>query len=130
MYLTESQNTVETYCKLYRDSVRPLTDIFESETSYILKLDMPGIDKDALEITLNNDSLAIYGKVLKESDASENKKRMESQEYHLSDYFRLFRLDHQVVDDKSIEAKLDNGVLTLTLPKSEKSKPRIIPIHS
>ena len=100
----------------------PPVDIYEDGSSYILKADMPGIAKEALEITLDNKELTIVGKVNR--DSAENPAYAE---YAVNDYKRSFIVSENI-DAAAITAALENGVLTLTLPKSEKAKPRQIAI--
>lgn len=100
----------------------PFVDIFETPDSYILDADMPGVSKENLEITLDNNTLTISGKV----DQTKGIK-FEYQEFELNNYKRSFVVNEDVSTGK-IEAKLENGVLNLVIPKSEKTKPRKIEI--
>ena len=101
----------------------PFVDISESTDSYILDADMPGVSKENLEITLDNNTLTIIGKVDVKNDA-----KFEYQEFELHNYKRSFVVNEDVNTGK-IEAKLENGVLNLIIPKSERTKPRKIEIQ-
>ncbi|HOO72465.1 MAG TPA: Hsp20/alpha crystallin family protein [Spirochaetota bacterium] len=102
----------------------PVTDIYETPDAYSLKMEMPGVNKEDVNITLENNELEVSGKVVKdESDA----RNLKYSEYELLDYYRKFRVGNDI-DRNSIKAELDNGILTLTLHKSEEVKPKKIQI--
>jgi len=96
-------------------------NIFETKDGYVLEAEMPGVNKQGLEITLENNELTLVGHRDNESFPGEPLFR----ERRLADYRRVFELD-PAIDTGKISAKMDQGVLTLTLPKSEKVKPRKI----
>ena len=98
----------------------PDVDILEDNDSLILKADMPGTDEDSVDITVENNVLTVTGEV-DESQHYEDKELL-YHEYHIGNYERSFRLNQDVDVDK-IEASVSDGVLTLTLPKTEKAKP-------
>ena len=102
----------------------PAGDIYETDHNYTLLLEMPGVVKEDLEVTLNNEELEINGKVTNEVPESKN---LRYAEYSLHNYRRKFRIG-QEIDRNSISANLENGVLTLTLAKTEAVKPRKIEI--
>jgi HSP20 family protein len=101
--------------------VAPEVNIFETKEGYVLEAEMPGVSKEGLEITLEGNELTIVGHRNNESTNGEALFR----ERRLSDYRRVFELD-PAIESGRISAKMDQGVLTLTLPKSEKVKPRKI----
>ena len=103
----------------------PAGDIFETEHNYTLRLEMPGVLKEDLDVTLNNEELEISGKVTNEVPEGKN---LRYAEYSLHNYRRKFRIG-QEIDRNSITANLENGVLTLTLAKTEAVKPRKIEIN-
>lgn len=103
----------------------PRVDISEKNNSYIIKADLPGMDKRDISITIEKGMLKIEG-VKKE----ENKKE-QGKYYHLERRYgrfsRSFILPDEVIAEK-IDAKINNGVLELTLPKSEKAMPKTIEV--
>jgi len=102
----------------------PAVDIFETGDEFLLKVEMPGVEKDGLVITLNNNELEINGKV----DANLlNEENAGYTEFRLNDYHRRFIVGDNI-NSSGITANLDNGVLTLKLPKSERIKPKRIEV--
>jgi HSP20 family protein len=101
----------------------PLANIFENKDGYVLEAEMPGVNKDGLEITVENNELIITGH---RSDAPMKAEAVYRESREL-DYRRVFDLD-PAIDTAKITAKVDNGVLRLTLPKAESVKPRKISV--
>ena len=103
--------------------ILPEVNIQETKDGYVLEAEMPGVNKDGLEITLDNNELTIVGRRSSETVAGEPLFRERSS----ADFRRVFELD-PAIDTGRIDAKVNQGVLTLTLPKSEKVKPRKITV--
>lgn len=103
--------------------VAPNVNIFETKDGYVLQAEMPGVSKDGLEITLEANEITITGRRAPETVAGEPLFR----ERHTADYRRVFELD-PAIDSAKISAKVEQGILTLTLPKSEQVKPRRITV--
>ena len=101
----------------------PQVSIFESKDGYLLEAEMPGVNKDGLEITLEGSEITIIGRRPNEAVTGEALMR----ERRLANYRRVFELD-PAIDSSKIAAKMEQGVLTLTLPKSEKVKTRRIEV--
>jgi HSP20 family protein len=106
-----------------RNYVSPEVDIFETPEGYILHAEMPGVPKEGLEVTLENNTLTFTGH--RKQDAV--KGTVLYRESRPADYRRVFELDPAVDVDK-IGAEMRQGVLRLTLPKAERVKPRRIEI--
>lgn len=104
----------------------PDVDIFESETEITLLADMPGVTSDNVTIDLNEGVLTLKGDVTPWENADETDVLVE---FEIGKYYRQFTLS-EIVDQEKIEAKLENGVLRLTLPKAEKAKPRKITVNA
>ena len=102
----------------------PLTDIYETDDAYELRLEMPGVEKENLNIVLDNNELEITGKVV---NKSENEGELRFSEYSLHDYYRKFKVGNGINRD-GISAGLENGILSLTLQKSEEVKPKKIEV--
>jgi HSP20 family protein len=87
-------------------------------------MEIPGVEKKDLDVHLENDVLRIEGRI--DVSKYEGLEPLYS-EYNVGHFARSFTLSNQI-DGKRIAAAVDNGVLTLTLPKAEESRPRRIPI--
>ena len=102
----------------------PVTDIFETADALKVILEMPGVDKDGIEVRVENDVLTIDGQV-------DFTKYQELQpvytEYNIGNYARSFELSSKI-DQERITADLRDGVITLVLPKAEKAKSRKIKV--
>ena len=103
----------------------PRMDMKESEDAYTVKLTMPGIDKDDIDISVSDGVLTVKGETREE--AVDEKSTYLVREHKHYSYFRSVRLPSEVVADKA-EAEYKNGVLKLTLPKAEEVKPKSIPV--
>jgi HSP20 family protein len=106
-----------------REYLSPEVNIFETSDGYVLEAEMPGVTKDGLKITLEGNEMTIIGRRMAETAPGDPLFR----ERTLTDYRRVFELD-PAIDTGKIAAKMDQGLLTLTLPKSEKVKPRRIKV--
>jgi len=103
--------------------VAPEVDIFETKDGYVLEAEMPGVNKEGLEITLENNELTIVGHRREQPLAGESLFR----ECSMADYRRVFELD-PAIDTAKVAARMEQGILVLTLPKSERVKPRKITV--
>ena len=102
----------------------PYADIYETDDALAVVMEMPGVEKKDLNVALENDVLRVDGQI----DFSKYKD-MEPvyAEYNIGHYARSFTLSNKVDQDK-ISANLEEGVLTLTLPKAKAAQPRKIAI--
>lgn len=93
----------------------PHADIEETDAAYVVTAEMPGIQKENIEVKLTDDNtVEISGKSA--TQKKETKGKLIREERSKTDFFRRFVLEHEVNAD-SVDAKVENGVLTLTLPK-------------
>lgn len=104
----------------------PATDIFESESSITLLADMPGVKANELEIDLRDNVLTLRGRV---AELAGNGETEVLREYRPGTFFRQFTLA-ETIDQAKIDAKLNDGVLRLELPKVERAKPRQITVKT
>jgi len=102
--------------------IAPPVDIFENEESLYVVVDLPGVDKEGVDIRVEDNILTIKGiaKYIQPATALR-------QEFSLQNYYRQFQLSDEV-DQGKISAESKNGVLTITLPKAEKSKPKQVKV--
>lgn len=103
--------------------VTPLADVETTEDAYTIYAEMPGVDKSTLEIVVDKGELTIVGRRRIEPPAGEPVYL----EIRQADFRRVYELD-PAVDATKITAHIDQGVLTLTLPKAESVKPRKITV--
>jgi HSP20 family protein len=100
----------------------PPVDIFESDEALTVVVDLPGVPMDSADIRVEDGILTIKGRANYSPTAE-----MLRQEFSLQGYYRQFQLSDEVDQDR-ISAESKNGVLTITLPKAEKSKPKQIKV--
>ena len=93
-------------------------NVEEDDKNYLIEMDMPGVKKEDLEIGIKENILSISAK-RKKMMKSENG---ESKEEVISSYEQSFNISTKGIDVENIEANLNNGVLTITLPKKEEFK--------
>jgi HSP20 family protein len=103
--------------------VTPPVDVESTEEGYVLRAEMPGVDKAGLEITVENGELTILGHRREVQFPGEPVYR----EIRHNDYRRVYELD-PAIDTARVSARIDQGLLTLTLPKAERVKPRRISV--
>jgi HSP20 family protein len=103
----------------------PAVDIAETDAELVFHLEVPGLSKEDLEITVENNVLGISGE--RRFEDEENRERYHRIERAYGRFSRAFSLRADVDTDR-ISARIDNGVLTVKLPKAEKARPRRIDI--
>lgn len=104
----------------------PKADIYEGEEQLVLLADIPGVKKDGIEITLEQNVLTIYGRV---DEPQLSGYSLTYSEYGVGDYRRVFALSNEINRDE-IQATVKNGVLRLVLPKSTRATPRKISVSA
>jgi len=102
----------------------PVTDIFETDQTLTLIVEMPGVNKDNVDVQVENDVLTIDGRV---DFANYEGLQPLYTEYNVGNYVRSFQLSSKI-DQGGINAQLKDGIMTLVLPKAEKAKPRKIAV--
>jgi len=102
----------------------PAVDILENEEEIIILADMPGVTSKSVDIDLRESVLTIQGRI---SPVEGEKEVTVYREFDWGDYLRQFTLS-DAIDQEKITAKMDQGVLRLTLPKAEKRKPQKIQV--
>jgi HSP20 family protein len=104
----------------------PIADIFETEDALTVVLEMPGVDRENIDVSVENGVLTIEGKI--NFGKYEGLQPVYS-EYNVGPYRRSFRISSQIDQDK-INAEMRDGVITLILPKAEQAKPRRIEVRT
>jgi HSP20 family molecular chaperone IbpA len=102
----------------------PTTDIFETDEALTMLLEMPGVDRENIEISVENGVLTVEGKI--NFSKYEGLQPVYS-EYNIGPFRRSFRISSRIDQDK-IRAEMQGGVITLVLPKAEEAKPRRIDV--
>jgi HSP20 family protein len=100
----------------------PTTDIYEASDALTVVLEMPGVEKKNVEINVEDGVLNVQGRL--ELTKYQGLTPLYT-EYNIGHYSRSFRLSSKI-DQNKIGAEMKDGVLTLTLPKTEEAKPRTI----
>lgn len=104
----------------------PPIDIYETPDGLVLYADLPGVTADSLDLQVQDKRLTLYGRVRQSPGAAV---RVLHQEYQMGDFLRSFILSDEV-DHERIQAKLNNGVLRVELPRAARAKPRRIDVSS
>jgi HSP20 family protein len=99
----------------------PLADVSQTESEYVVAVDLPGIDRSALEISLDDDRLTIRGERVLENEGQQRVERPRGR------FLRKFAVP-ATVDQKAIAAEYKDGVLRVRLPKRKEQKSRRVEI--
>lgn len=104
----------------------PDVDVMETPNELLIVADMPGVTPETLDVTVNENILTIAGRVPMRVDAGEKTRH---QEFVRGDYYRQFRVPREFATGK-IHAALNGGVVTITIPRDERTRPRRIEIRA
>jgi len=104
----------------------PTCDIEEEGNRYLLKFDLPGVKKEQVKVEVDGDRLTVTAERRDEKKSETSKKYLSEVSY--GSYSRTFTLPG-LVEEKSIDAKFENGVLTVSVPKTEPAKAKQIPVQ-
>lgn len=105
--------------------IRPYYEVDEGEDSYDIRISLPGVNKDGVDLSLEGDTLEITGTRTQKTPETWKTIRREQQ-------FEDFQLQLQLtvkIDGGKISAKVEDGVLGLNLPKTEEIKPKSITVN-
>ena len=107
-----------------REYIRPAVNIYETPETYVLEAELPGVNKDGVSVELEGNLLTLEGRrpapVLPESGFF-------YRETSDADFRRVFQVD-PAIETTKISARMEQGILTLTLPKADTAKPRKITV--
>lgn len=103
----------------------PHTDIYETDDTLTLVMEVPGVEKKDIDVKLENDLLQVEGRI--DFSKYEGMEPVYS-EYNVGHFARSFTLSNRI-DQDGINADLQNGVLTLTLRKAQQAIPRRIAVN-
>lgn len=99
----------------------PAVNVKETPENFIVEMAAPGMKKEDFKVELNNNLLTISSEVKQESENKDND-RYTRKEFSYQSFQRSFQLSREAVDADNIQAKYENGVLHLTIPKREEVK--------
>ena len=102
----------------------PWADVGSTDVGYVIRAEMPGVEKDGLEISVDRDELLILGR----RKPIEVTGELIYREIRPHDFRRVYELAPSI-DSTKITANIDQGILTVTLPKAETVKPRKIAVQ-
>lgn len=108
-----------------RGTWNPAVDISEDKDNFFVTIDLPGMNKKDVKVSYEDGVLSISGEKKKESERKEENFHRVERSY--GSFERSFRVPMRIVPER-IEARFDNGVLTVTLPKAEEVKPKEIEV--
>jgi HSP20 family protein len=104
----------------------PPVDVYEDEHNVTLKIEVPGIDEKDIDVRIENNTLWVHGeRKFEKEEKEENYRRVERQ---YGSFTRTFTLP-QTVDQESVQADYDKGVLKIKLAKREEAKPKQIKVN-
>ena len=112
--------------ELEKGTWAPAVDIYETNDSFVVSADLPGLNKDEIQIDLKDNTLTLKGeKKFEEKVSKDNYIRVERA---YGSFVRSFTLP-QNVDPEKIKAKYKEGILEMTIPKKEEAKPKQIKVE-
>jgi len=106
----------------------PTVDIEESDESYLIRTDLPGVRKDDIEVTFDNGVLGIQGEKFQEKEIGAKASKHHRTERFTGKFARYFTLPTAINSD-AIDAHYRDGVLSLMIPKAEEAKPKAIEVN-
>ncbi len=116
----------ETQESLAAGNFVPAVDIYEDEHKLVLKLEVPGIKQEDIDVRLENQTLTVKGE--RKFEAEEKEENFHRIERRFGSFVRTFTLP-QTIDNNSVTAKYDAGVLSIQLAKQEAAKPKQVKIE-
>ena len=118
--------------KIIKNSVlRPAVEVIQNKENYKVKVQLPGIKKDNIEVELDNDFMTITAETHEEKEEQENDKHYYTSEFRYGKYQRTISFD-QPIKCEDADAQYQDGILTITIPKQkiETKQPKKLTIHS
>lgn len=102
-------------------------DVSETDTSYLVKAEIPGVKKEDISVDINGNQVSIKAEVKQEKEEKEGSRVVRSERYQGQQY-RSFTLAHEI-DNAKADAKYQDGVLTLSLPKKQNGSAKKLDVH-
>lgn len=104
-------------------------DLYETEEEVIVKASLPGVSPEDIDISISDDVLRIRAEVSEAREEGKEGEEVLLRERRFRSFYRSLRLP-AAVDSDQAEAEIENGVLTLTMPKVEEAKPKTISVKA
>ncbi len=111
----------------WRGLSTPAVDMYQTDNEVVIKAAVPGIQAEDVQISVTGDVLTIKGELKKDDEVREKNYHMREQRWGA--FERSVMLPTAVLSDKA-KADFENGILTVTLPKAEEVKPKLITVKS
>jgi len=108
-------------------SFNPLVDMVENDENYLITVELPGMSKDDVKMTIKDNMLTISGS--KKNRYESEKDSMHRIESSHGSFSRSFRLPKSI-DRENVKAEFESGVLSISMPKVEEAKPTVIEIEA
>lgn len=108
-------------------SKQPAVDVLEHDAAFLVQLDMPGASNDTIDLRFEHGHLTIQAEVEGAKDERNDRRQALVREFRPVAYRRAFKIGENV-DVDAITAEYEQGVLTITLPKTGKARPRTIAV--
>lgn len=105
-------------------SFAPPTDLYETEDAYVVETELPGFSRDDVQVSLEDGALSISGRRQRSTEETNYRRR----ERATGQFERRFRLPRSVKPDE-VEARMENGILRVTVPKAEEARSRKIEVE-
>lgn len=105
--------------------ISPRVNIEETNNELVLSVELPGMDREDVKITYKDGNISIMGEKKEEKDVKD--RNFHRYEHNYGSFCRTFSVPNQIKSDK-IDASFKNGILSITLPKAEETKPQEIEI--
>ncbi len=104
-------------------------DVAETDQTFEVKMDLPGVCSDDVDIQIDNNTLTVRGQRSEEKEEKDEKKQFHRVERYSGSFSRSVLLPNAINEDETV-AEFKDGVLKITIPKSDEAKPRKIAIKS
>lgn len=112
--------------KAEAETVSPSIDVYDKKNEIVIKAELPGVEKENIDLTISENSLIIKAESKKDEEIKEED--YYSREIHYGTYSRTITLPAEV-DSSKAKATLKNGILEIVLPKKEEAKPKEIKVE-
>ncbi|MCZ6901502.1 MAG: Hsp20/alpha crystallin family protein [Rickettsia endosymbiont of Ixodes persulcatus] len=119
-------NEIASFSSSYNNRMlSPSTDIIENDSEYNLEMELPGVTQDNIDLKIDSNILTIEGKKEQSSEKKDHNYHM--QERYYGSFYRSISLPSNI-DEEHIEAKFNDGILSIKIPKKEQSKAKKIKV--